>query len=56
MRAPAASGPFEDALDAYNTGDYATSLRLFRPRAERGDANAQNGLGVHYLQGHGVQR
>ena len=48
------SGPLGDALDAYESGDYATTLRLFQPLAERGDAAAQYGLGVMYRSGQGV--
>ncbi len=48
------SGPLGDALDAYESGDYATTLRLFQPLAERGDAAAQYGLGVMYRNGQGV--
>ncbi len=46
--------PFEDALDAYNTGDYATALRLWRPLAEQGHAYAQYMLGVMYERGEGA--
>ncbi len=54
MRAPAASGPFEDGLDAYNTGDYATALRLWRPLAAGGNAAAQYTIGIMYDNGQGV--
>ena len=52
--APVAAGPFEDAAAAYGRGDYATSLRLIRPLADQGDANAQFNLGVRYDNGEGV--
>ena len=39
---------FENALDAYNTGDYATALRLWRPLAEHGLADAQHNFGIMY--------
>ena len=39
---------------AAQSGDYATALREFRPLAEQGDADAQNGLGLMYLDGEGV--
>ena len=45
---------FDDAFDAYNRGDYATALRLFRPLADQGDAASQFGLGVMYDAGRGV--
>ncbi len=46
MRAP--------AEEAYDSGDYATALRLWRPLAEQGHADAQYSLGVMYNQGRGV--
>ena len=52
----AVAGPFEDAVSAYDRGDYATAIRLLRPLAERGDAEAQNNLGVMYDNGRGVPR
>jgi hypothetical protein len=33
-----AAGPFEEGLAAYERGDYATALRLWRPLAEQGEA------------------
>jgi TPR repeat protein len=54
---PVAAGPSEDfklAVEAANTGDYATALRLWRPLAEQGIANAQFNLGLMYYQGLGV--
>ena len=36
------AGPFEDALAAHGRGDYATSLRLWRPLADQGNASAQS--------------
>ena len=33
----ASAGPFEDAVAAYQRGDYATALRLWHPLAEQGD-------------------
>ena len=51
---PVAAGPLEDADAALKRRDYATALRLIRPLAERGDANAQYNLGVLYDNGLGV--
>ncbi len=42
----AAAGPLEEGFAAYDRGDYATALRLFRPLAEQGDADAQYNLGI----------
>ena len=52
--APAAAGPLEDADAAIRKRDYATAVRLIRPLAEQGDANAQYNLGVLYDNGLGV--
>jgi Sel1 repeat len=52
----ATAGPLEDAVAAYQHGDYATALRLWHPLAERGDADAQFHLGVMYESGQGVLR
>ena len=49
--APVLAGPFEDGSAAYNSRDYATALRLWRPLAEQGDADAQNNLAVMYSKG-----
>ena len=37
----AVAGPFEDGVAAYDRGDYATALRLWRPLAEEGNPDAQ---------------
>src|SRR5271163_410553 len=52
-----AAGPAEDAaaaVAAHKRGDYATALRLIRPLADQGDADAQNILGLMYYSGQGV--
>ena len=51
---PAVAGPLEDGVAAYDKGDYAAALRLWRPIAEQGDASAQYNLGVMYATGQGV--
>jgi TPR repeat protein len=38
------------------SGDYTTALREWQPRAEKGDAEAQYGLGYMYRQGQGVPK
>jgi TPR repeat protein len=48
------SGPFKNAIAAYEKGDYATALRLMRPLAEQGHADAQVKLGKMYDKGQGV--
>jgi hypothetical protein len=52
--ASGAAGPSEDADAAMKRHDYKTALRLIRPLAEKGDANAQYNLGVFYDNGLGV--
>ncbi len=48
--------PIADAIAAYNRGDFATALTLFRGPAEQGDAAAQTGLGFLYENGEGVPK
>ncbi len=50
----AVAGPFEDAVSAYERGDYATALRGFWMLAAQGDAGAQTVLGFMYVNGLGV--
>ena len=50
----AVAGPFEDAFDAYNRGDFETALRLWQPLADQGNASAQYNLGLMYDKGEGV--
>lgn len=49
--APVTAGPLEDAVAAYDRGDYATALRLLRPLASQGNALAQTFLGMMYYDG-----
>ena len=51
---PAKSAAIDDGQTAYNAGDFATTLQLWRPLAEQGDARAQNNLGVMYENAKGV--
>jgi TPR repeat protein len=44
----AAAGPFDDAVAAYQRGDYAMAFQILRPLAEQGNAFAQNNLGMAY--------
>jgi len=53
LAAPAWGG-FEEGLDAYNEGDYATALKEFLPLAEQGNTDAQVKLGYMYELGRGV--
>ena len=53
---PVAAGPVEDGMAAYNSGDYATALRLWHPQGQHGNAIAQLLLGSMYTDGRGVKR
>ena len=50
------AGPFEDANNALESGDYATVLKLLHPLAIQGNAEAQLKLGILYATGQGVER
>ncbi|THJ23047.1 MAG: sel1 repeat family protein [Nitrospira sp. CG24E] len=50
----AAADSYEDAVSAYERGDYTRAAQLLRPFAEQGDALAQYNLGVLYRKGRGV--
>ena len=48
------SAQFKEAAAAYQAGDYSQAFRLFQQFADRGDAMAQNNLGMLYAEGLGV--
>jgi len=50
----AAATPFDDASAAYERGDYAEALRLFRRLAAAGHQWAQRRLGLIYAEGKAV--
>ena len=50
----AMAGPLEDGWAAYLNADYATAMRVWRPLADQGNADAQYGLAVLYSHGYGV--
>jgi len=52
----AIAGPSEEGWAAYQRGDYATALKLWRPLAAQGNAFAQSNLGFMYDSGQGVKR
>jgi TPR repeat protein len=52
--ATANAAPMDDAIDAYNRGDYAQALKIFRQLAAQGDASAQYRFGQMYREGQGV--
>jgi TPR repeat protein len=45
-----------EGFQAYLRGDYPTAVRLWRQRADRGEASGQFGLGLLYLEGYGVRQ
>jgi len=52
----ALAGPWEDGMAAYNRGDYAPAIQLFRPLARQGNARAQAAIGAMYRRGQGVAK
>jgi len=55
LLAPAShAGPYEDSVAAYDKGDYATAFQKWLPLGEKGDADAQNRLGILYQNAQGV--
>ena len=51
---PAFSADFQKGVTAYNSGDFATALREWKPLAEQGFADAQFTLGWMYKKGQGI--
>ena len=47
---------FLNAISAAQRGDFATAIRLWKPIAEQGDADAQLNLGMMYYKGQGVAK
>ncbi|MBI1257651.1 MAG: sel1 repeat family protein, partial [Chloroflexi bacterium] len=50
----ATADELRDAVQAYNSKDYQTAYRIWRPLAEKGNALAQKCLGRMYEMGRGV--
>ena len=46
---------FRSGLSAFNGGDFAAAMRLWRPLADRNDARSQAGVGFMYHRGLGVK-
>ncbi|MGR9087132.1 MAG: tetratricopeptide repeat protein [Gammaproteobacteria bacterium] len=53
---PVSADTFEDALTAFEIGDFPHAVRLLHPLAENGDSSAQYILGQLYEQGKGVNQ
>jgi TPR repeat protein len=53
--APAAAQSVKSGIEAWQRADYTAAVRIWRPLAERGDADAAFNLGQAYRLGRGVQ-
>ena len=51
---PAWADALQDGTSAYQRGDYKAALDAWKPLADKGNALAQNNLGILYLDGTGV--
>jgi uncharacterized protein len=51
---PVTAGQYEDGKAAFNREDFIRALRLLRPLADRGNAEAQTLVGSMYALGEGV--
>lgn len=56
LGAPAAAGPLEDGMAAYQEKEYTKAAELWQPLAEKGDAAAQYYLGTLFAEGRGVEQ
>lgn len=50
------SDAYRRGIVAFNKRDFATAMKLFRPLADDGDADAQVNIGMMFLQGWSVKR
>jgi len=53
---PSFSGDLQKGMNAYQSGDFATALREWKPLAEQGNAGAQGIVGKMYQLGQGAQQ
>ncbi|MCZ6592892.1 MAG: SPOR domain-containing protein [Alphaproteobacteria bacterium] len=56
LATPAFAQDIGAGVEAYGRGDYDRALREWRPLAERGDSEAQAGLGLMHARGQGVRQ
>src|SRR5438045_9708289 len=54
VAAPAATQSVKAGIEAWQRADYSAAVAIWRPLAERGDADAQFNLGQAYRLGRGV--
>ncbi len=52
----ASAGPLEDGNEAYDEGDYANALVLWRSAADQGSGEGQRKLGFMYYEGKGIEK
>jgi len=52
----ARAGIFDDAIAAYDRGDFQTAFQKFMPAAESGNSDAQMNIGAMYANGEGVEQ
>ena len=50
------SADFQEGAAAYSNRDFATALRIWKPLAEQGNADAANRIGQLYRNGQGVPK
>ncbi len=55
VRAGTDDDDFRRGLSAFNTGDYATALQVWRKLAEKDEPRSQAGIGFMYHRGMGVR-
>ncbi len=51
---PAAAGPLQSGIAAYNAGDFPAAARLLLPLAQHGNAQAQTYVGTMFSSGRGL--
>jgi hypothetical protein len=56
LHGPAFAAPLDDAVAAYQKGDFARAAALFKPLADSGDPQAEHNLGFLYHAGKGVKK
>jgi hypothetical protein len=52
---PAGADQFEDGKTAWQSRDYATAWKIWKPLADQGNASAENGIGILLDEGQGVK-
>src|SRR4051794_275704 len=55
LNSPVSAQSVKAGIDAWQKGDYANAVAIWRPMAEAGDPDAQFNLGQAYRLGRGVK-